>query len=61
MPSKVVSATEIQVTLDAQALATAGRFDLQVKNPDPIDPFFKDGMWGNGTSNAAHLTVNYKY
>ena len=61
VPSKVVSATEIQVTLDAQALATAGRFDLQVKNPDPIDPFFKDGMWGNGTSNAAHLTVNYKY
>jgi hypothetical protein len=61
VPSRIVSATEIQVTLDAQALGEAGRFDLLVKNPDPIDPFFKDGMWGNGTSNAAHLTVNYRY
>jgi hypothetical protein len=61
VPSRTVSATEIQVTLDAQALATAGRFDLLVKNPDPIDLFFKDEMWGSGTSNAAHLTVNYKY
>jgi hypothetical protein len=61
VPSRTVSATEIQVTLDAQALATAGRFDLLVKNPDPIDVFFKDEMWGNGTSNAAHLTVSYKY
>jgi Amidohydrolase family/IPT/TIG domain len=61
VPSRTVSATEIQVTLDAPALATAGRFDLLVKNPAPLDPFFQDGMWGNGTSNAAHLTVNYKY
>jgi hypothetical protein len=61
VPSKTVSATEIQVTLDAAALGTAGRFDLLVKNPDPIDPFFKEGMWGSGTSNAAHLTVNFKY
>ncbi|HYR83922.1 MAG TPA: amidohydrolase family protein [Terriglobia bacterium] len=61
VPSQTVSATEIRVTLDPAALATAGRFDLVVKNPDPIDPFYKEGMWGNGTANAAHLTVNYKY
>jgi hypothetical protein len=56
-----VSPTELQVTLDAEALRTAGRFDLVVKNPEPIDPYFKDGMWGNGTSNPAYLIVNYKY
>jgi hypothetical protein len=32
-----------------------------VKNPAPIDPFFVRSMWGNGTSNIAHLIVNYKY
>jgi len=61
VPSRPVSATEIQVTLDAEALRTAGRFDLVVKNPEPIDSYFKDGMWGNGTSNPAHLIVNYRY
>ena len=61
VPSRPVSPTELQVTLDAEALRTAGRFDLVVKNPEPIDPFFKEGMWGNGTSNPAYLIVNYKY
>jgi len=61
VPTQVVSSTEIQVTLDTGALRTAGRFDLVVKNPEPIDPYFKDGMWGNGTSNPARLIVNYKY
>jgi hypothetical protein len=61
VPSRAVSSTELQVTLDTGALRTAGRFDLVVKNPEPIDPYFMDGMWGNGTSNPAHLIVNYKY
>jgi len=39
----------------------AGRFELVVKNPEPLDPFYVKGMWGNGTSNVAHLIVNYKY
>ena len=60
-PFRAVSATEIQVTLDAEALREAGRFDLVVKNPEPLDPFYVKGMWGNGTSNVAHLIVNYKY
>ncbi len=61
VPFRAVSATEIQVTLDAEALREAGRFDLVVKNPEPLDAFFVRSMWGNGTSNVAHLIVNYKY
>jgi hypothetical protein len=61
VPFRVVSSTELQVTLDAEALREAGRFDLVVKNPEPLDPFFVRSMWGNGTSNVAHLIVNYKY
>jgi hypothetical protein len=58
---RAVSSTELHVTLDAESLREAGRFDLVVKNPDPLDPFYVKGMWGNGTSNVAHLIVNYKY
>ena len=61
VPFRAVSPTELQVTLDADALREAGRFDLVVKNPEPLDSFFVRGMWGNGTSNVAHLIVNYKY
>jgi len=61
VPFRTVSSTEIQVTLDAEALREAGRFDLVVKNPEPLDSFFLRSMWGNGTSNVAHLIVNYKY
>jgi len=61
VPFRAVSPTELQVTLDADALREAGRFDLVVKNPEPVDSFFVRSMWGNGTSNVAHLIVNYKY
>ncbi len=61
VPTQVVSPTEIRFTLDAEALRTAGRFDLVVVNPAPVAPLFTKGMWGNGTSNQAHLIVNYKY
>jgi hypothetical protein len=30
---------EIQVMLNPGALHQAGRFDLVVKNPEPLDPF----------------------
>ena len=59
--SRVVSPTEIQVTLDAEALKAVGKFDLVVKNPEPIDPAVIQGMWGHGTSNVAHVIVNYQY
>ncbi len=61
VPFHAVSATELQVTLDGDALREAGRFDIVVKNPEPLDPFYVRSMWGNGTSNVAHLIVNYKY
>jgi hypothetical protein len=38
-----------------------GKFDLVVRNPEPIDPAVVKGMWGNGTSNVAHLIVNYRH
>ena len=59
--TQVVSPTQLTFTLDAAALATAGRFDLNVVNPAPVDTFYTRGMWGSGTSNRAHLIVNYKY
>jgi len=59
--SRVISPTEIQVTLDAEAVKAVGKFDMVVRNPDPIDPAVQKGMWGNGTSNVAHLIVNYSY
>jgi hypothetical protein len=61
VPFRVVSSTEVQVTLDGESLREAGRFDLVVKNPEPLDPFYTKSMWGNGTSNIAHLIVNFKY
>jgi predicted amidohydrolase len=61
VPFRAASSTELQVTLDAEALREAGRFDLVVKNPEPLDPFYVRSMWGNGTSNVAHLIVNYRY
>ena len=59
VPFRVVSATELQVTIDANLLKEAGWFDLVVKNPWPIAPGAQ--AWGNGTSNKAHLIVNYRY
>jgi hypothetical protein len=59
--SRVVSPTEIEVTLDAEALKAVGKYDMVVRNPEPIDPAVVRGMWGNGTSNAAHLIVNYRH
>jgi Amidohydrolase family len=57
VPYKAATATELQVTLDADLLRTPGRFDLFVKNPEPIAT---DPLWGNGASNKAHLIVNYR-
>jgi Amidohydrolase family len=61
VPTQVVSSTELKFTLDAESTKQAGRFDLVVINPAPADTFFTRGMWGNGTSNLAHVVVNYRY
>jgi hypothetical protein len=57
VPYKAVNANELQVNLDSDLLRTPGRFDLVVTNPEPIGT---DPLWGKGTSNKAHLIVNYK-
>ena len=57
VPYRAVSATELQVILDAALLRTPGKFDLVVKNQPPM----ANPDWGNGTSNTAHLLVNFKY
>jgi hypothetical protein len=57
LPWKRVNATELAVTLDENMLRRAGRFDVVVVNPEPLTA----PKWGNGTSNKAHLIVNYKY
>jgi hypothetical protein len=61
VPTQVLSPTELTFTLDAEAQRSAGRFDLVVVNPPPMDPFYARGMWGSGTSNVAHMVVNYRY
>src|SRR5262249_16721048 len=57
VPWRRVSPTELTVTLDENMLQRAGRFDVVVVNPEPLTA----PKWGNGTSNKAHLLVNYRY
>lgn len=57
VPYKVVSPDEVDVTLDEALLRTPGKFDIQIKNPPPIDTPYM----GDGSSNMAHLLVNFKY
>ena len=57
VPYRAVSPTELQVMLDGSLLRTPGKFDLIIKNQGPVA--MPD--WGNGTSNTAHLLVNFKY
>jgi hypothetical protein len=59
VPYRVVNAQELQVTLDANVLKETGWHELVVKNPWPLNR--ESGIpWGNGTSNQAHLIVNYR-
>src|SRR5262249_49942322 len=57
VPYKRISATELQVTLDENLLKRAGRFDIEVKNPEPV----ANERWGDGTSNKAHLIVPFAF
>ena len=57
VPYKAVSPTELQVRLDETLLRTPGKFDIIIKNPAPV----ATPDWGNGTSNTAHLLVDFKY
>ena len=57
VPYRHVSPTELNLTLDETLLRTPGKFDIVIKSPGPI----ATPEWGNGTSNTAHLLVNFKY
>jgi hypothetical protein len=61
VPTQVISPTELKFTLGVESMKQVGRFDLVVINPAPADTFFTRGMWGNGTSNLAHIVVDYRY
>jgi hypothetical protein len=56
VPARVMSANQIQVTLDQNLLARAGRLELRVKNPEPLDT----PQWG-GTSNAASILIPFEF
>ena len=51
-----VAPSSVQVTIDERFLRAPGKFDIVVKNPAPLAA----PEWGNGTSNLAHLLVNYR-
>jgi len=57
VPFQRVSDTELAVTVDATLIASAGRHDIVVVNPEPL----ANAEHGNGTSNKAHLLVDYRY
>ena len=57
VPYRIVSPAEVDVTLDETLLRTPGKFDIVIKNPEPVST----PNIGNGTSNPAHLLVNFKY
>jgi hypothetical protein len=56
LPSRLVSATELKVTLEAGLIARPGVFPIQVRNPGP---HISMPQWGTN-SNKAYLTVQFK-
>jgi hypothetical protein len=58
IPTKVVSRTELQVTVPENLLGRAGNFALTVKNPAPLSTGVSD--WGD-TSNDAWILVPFEF
>jgi hypothetical protein len=56
VPWTWISPTELELTIDENLLARAGRFDIVVHNPEPLE----FPIWGNGMSNKAHFIVKYR-
>ena len=56
VPARLVSETELQVTVAASLIARAGNYAVTVTNPEPL----QRPEWG-GTSNKARLLVNFRY
>lgn len=57
VPTRLVSDSEIEAEIDAGLIATVGTYVVTVRNPEPL----QRPEWGNGTSNKAHLLVNFRY
>ena len=49
--------TAVALTLEENLLKRAGRFDIVVKNPEPLN----NAQWGNGESNKAHVLVTFGF
>ena len=56
VPARLVSETELQITVAAGLIASAGNYPLTVINPEPL----QRPEWG-GTSNKARLLVDFRY
>ena len=57
VPWRWFSPTEIELTISENLLARAGRFDIVIVNPEPLE----NAEHGNGISNKAHFIVNFRY
>jgi imidazolonepropionase-like amidohydrolase len=57
VPYRRVSDTELEAVVDARLISAVGTYPVTVRNPEPL----QRPEWGNGTSNKAHLLVNYSY
>ena len=57
VPTRFISETELEATIDADKIVRAGTYAITVKNPEPI----QRAEWGGGTSNPANLLVNFRY
>jgi len=57
LPTRLVSNTELEAVIDAGLISQVGTYPVTVRNPPPL----QRPEWGNGTSNKAHLLVNYRY
>lgn len=58
VPFRRISGTELEVTIDESLLRAAGTLDIVIKN---IGRAPNREWWNNGTSNTAHLLVDYRY
>jgi len=57
VPAERVSDTELEAVIDAGLIAQVGTYPVTVRNPKPL----QRPEWGDGTSNKAHLLVNFRY
>jgi hypothetical protein len=56
VPTRVVSRTELQMTVPQNLLARAGKFEIVLKNPEPL----ANPDWGT-TSNKGYMLVPFEY